>query len=898
MAGPASPRLQYLIAVAASGAAVAGLIAFPEFFRRAPFLASGGATVVVLLFGGVGPLILTQIVTLLATIYFALPPSHSFRVADPGDLGRLALFLGLFALADLLAWRLERTRRTGLGRERALRESETRYRHLLEQASDGIVLASPAGQFLLVNQRVCEMLGYTESELLALPLSAVYAPGELEAEPMGWEELGQKSVVLRERRLRRKDGSIFFAELSVRRTADGLAQAIVRDITDRRRAVEALRSERDLLDGILATSVAGILVVDLSGRVVFANPQAETVLGLPREELIGLMGFPDGWRLLDLDGTPVQDEQRATRRVLQTGEPLHDLRFILEVPYHPRRVLSINAEPLKDASGAITAGVLSIQDITAEQDAQRGLREREEQLQRITSAVPGVVYQYIVDPEGNGCFAFVSERARELLGVDPEEIREDATRMAARIDPDDLRAMGEAFQRARQTLEPVSLDFRIREPGDHVRWFRAIATAIPGRTPGWVTWNGVIVEITERKRLEEELLQSQKMESLGRLAGGVAHDFNNLLTVIRGYADVLSGEFGESDPRLTEIREIRRAADRATALTRQLLMISRRQVLLPREVDLNALVQEMGRMLRRVLGEDIDIVTAPGADLGLVRADPGQLEQVILNLAVNARDAMPAGGALTIETGRMAITPGRELPGTRGVPPGDYIVLRVGDTGVGISREVQTKIFEPFFTTKPVGEGTGLGLSTVYGIVQQSNGVITVDSEPGSGTSFRIFLPRLLRTEGARPEVAAPRPAVPVGERRATVLLVEDDDSVRQLTRRILEQFGFLVREARNGAEALTMIDIGTRRVDAVVSDVVMPGMGGRELIGRLRVRRPELPVLFLSGYTREELSEEVQAYSNQAFLQKPYSPDALATALEELLADTVPPPNGPATAG
>jgi len=890
--------MRYLIAVAVSAVAVAGMIAFPEFFRQAPFLATGGATVIVLLFGGVGPTILAQVLTLIGTTYLALSPAQSFRVSDPAELGRLALFLGLFALADLLAWRLERARQAGLDRERALRESETRYRHLLEQASDGIVLASPEGRFTLVNQRVCEMLGYTESELLALPLAAVYAPGELEEEPMAWEELGRRSVVLRERRLQRKDGSVFFAELSVRRTADGLAQAIVRDITDRRRAVEALRSERDLLEGILATSVAGILVVDLSGRVVFANPQAETALGLPRDELIGLVGFPPGWRLLDLDGTPVSDDQRATHKVLETGEPLHDLRFLLEVPYRPRRVISINAAPLKDASGTITAGVLSIQDITAEQDAQRGLREREEQLQRITSAVPGVVYQYLIDPEGKGSFAFVSEGARELLGVDPKEIREDATRMASRIDPDDLQAMDEAFQRARQTLESVSLDFRIREPGDHVRWLRAIATATPDRAAGWVTWNGVIVEITERKRLEEELLQSQKMESLGRLAGGVAHDFNNLLTVIRGYADVLSGEFSESDPRLTEVREIRRAADRATALTRQLLTISRRQVLLPREVDLNALVQEMDRMLRRVLGENIHIVTIPGAELGLVRADPGQLEQVVLNLAVNARDAMPGGGTLTIETAHLTIVPGRDLPGTRGVSPGDYVVLRVGDSGVGISREVQTKIFEPFFTTKPVGEGTGLGLSTVYGIVQQSNGVVTVESEPGSGTSFRIFLPRLSRKEGVRPEVPPARPAPPAGDRRATILLVEDDDSVRQLTRRILEQLGFLVREARNGAEALTMIDIGTRRVDAVVSDVVMPGMGGRELIGRLRVRRPELPVLFLSGYTKDELSEEIQAYSNQSFLQKPYSPDALATALEALLADTVPQSNGPATAG
>ena len=267
-----------------------------------------------------------------------------------------------------------------------------------------------------------------------------------------------------------------------------------------------------------------------------------------------------------------------------------------------------------------------------------------------------------------------------------------------------------------------------------------------------------------------------------------------------------------------------------------------------------------------------------------MRADPSQLEQVLLNLAVNARDAMPEGGTLTIETRRAIIAAGREDAATRGVPPGDYVVFRVSDTGTGMDRETQAKIFEPFFTTKPLGEGTGLGLSTVYGIVQQSNGVITVESEPGGGHEIRIFLPRIaesaraLRTDAAAAGTGRARPA------GATVLLVEDDDGVRRLTRRVLEQYGFGAVEARTGAEALELLNREQPRIDAVVSDVVMPGMSGRELVGRLAAPRPELPVVFLSGYTGDEVSEEVRAQPRQTFLQKPFSPDALAAALEELL--------------
>jgi two-component system, cell cycle sensor histidine kinase and response regulator CckA len=846
---PGSSRRRWYQLALMFSAVTAGLLLFPELFRAAPFFA---ATAVV-----------------------------------------LTTLLVLLVVTEGLAWRLERKRPAGALREREFRESETRYRHVLEQASDGILLAAADGCLVLANQRICELLGYREAELLEMPLTALYADGEPEQTPPDWDELPPSSVVLRERRLRRKDGSTLLAELSVRRTADGSAQAIVRDITERRRAEEAMRSEHALLESILATSVAGVMVVTPGGQVVFLNPTAEAALGITRAQLADRTELPTGWNLLSLEGEPLPRYDLPARRVISTGAAVRDARLIVERPDGVRRILSINAAPLRDGAGQITSVVLSLADITEQQLAQQAIEESEQQLQHITSAVPGVVYQYVVGPGAECRFTFMSERAQDLFGVSAGDILADSSSWWAMVDPEDHETATRAFRAPAAMLQPRTLDFRVRGPAEQVRWMRDIATPVPARDPERIIWNGVIIDITDRKRLEEELLQSLKMDSLGRLAGGVAHDFNNLLTVIRGYADVLSGQLGGEDPRLSEVREIRRAADRATSLTRQLLAMSRRQVLVPREVDLNALVLDMERMLRRVIGEDIDIVIVAGAELGRVRADPGQLEQVLLNLAVNARDAMPEGGSLTISTIRIRLAPGRDEPAAGGVPPGDYLVLGVADTGAGMDQDTRRKIFEPFFTTKPAGEGTGLGLSTVYGIVRQSGGAITVESEPGKGTRFRVFLPRVADHVPAGASPAASGPARSGIAHRRLVLLVEDDPSVRQLTCRMLEQFGYEVIPAADGAEALQLLSGLGAGVDAVVSDVVMPGLGGMELISQLRARWPELPVLLLSGYAGEEVYSGPQE-SRQAFLQKPFSPDALAAALDDLLADARP----PATAG
>jgi PAS domain S-box-containing protein len=877
------------VVIVCSGAAIAALRLAPDFLSATPFLPSGFASLLVLVVAGVLPALATQMITLLATSWFLLPPVGSFTMSHPADLGRFALFLGFYGLVDLIALRLERIRATSAERKRALLESQNRYRFLLEQASDGIVLVHPDGHFLMINQRTCELLGYEHEELMQLPLTGIFAPGELDRVPLAWDDIKRMPIVLRERRMQRKDGTSFDAEISIRRTQDGSAQAIIRDITERRRAEEALRKERDLLDGILTTSVAGILVVDPEGRPLFLNAQAERVLGVTREMVDGRTDLPPGWRFTTLDGAPLPDDERPTFRVVTTGEPVQGARLALERPDGRRLVLTINAAPLRDGERRITAVVLSVADITEQAGALDAVRESEEKLQRVTEAVPGVVYQYEAGPGDADRFTFVSDRALEFLGVSPEDVLADASRAWGRVHPGDRLAMHEAFQRNMVTLAPWSFDFRVTGPEGRVQWLRDIATALPGREPGQSIWSGVILDVTERKRLEEELLQSQKMDSLGRLAGGVAHDFNNVLTVIRGYADVLMHEFSDADPRQGEVKEIRRAADRATALTRQLLAVSRRQVLVTRPVDLNLLVAEMERMLRRVIGEDISIITQAADDTGWVRADTGQLEQVMLNLAVNARDAMPRGGTLTIETRRIVVRePSRDHPRARRVPPGDWAMLRMSDTGSGMDAATLSKVFEPFFTTKPVGEGTGLGLSTVYGIVQQSNGHITVDSAPGAGTTFRVFLPRFAKSEEPEVDVPRRRAMPPKQGRRATVLLVEDDDSVRQLTQRVLDEFGYDVIEARSGIEALARINDENTPIDAVVTDVVMPGMSGREMAERLRSTRPRLPVLFLSGYTGDEVMLGEDA-PNQSFLQKPYSPDSLAAALDELLADSRP---------
>jgi len=393
---------------------------------------------------------------------------------------------------------------------------------------------------------------------------------------------------------------------------------------------------------------------------------------------------------------------------------------------------------------------------------------------------------------------------------------------------------------------------------------------------------GVVVlsiDITESRKLEAQLRHAQKMEAVGRLAGSVAHDFNNMLSVILGYSSMLLSDLKPVDPLRADIDLIRVAGEKAAALTRQLLAFSRQQVLAPKVVDLNEVVQESERMLRRLLGEDIELVTLYGRSLSRVLVDPNQMDQVVMNLALNARDAMPTGGKLTIET-RDVVLDEAYTADHFNVTPGPHVMLAVSDTGIGMDKETQTRIFEPFFTTKELGKGTGLGLSTVFGIVHQSGGNIWVYSEPGSGSTFKVYLPR-----AERDEVEVVDFVQPVTLRGSeTILLVEDQDEVRRVAQEILTRHGYHVLAAQNAGEALLSCERHPRTIQLLLTDVVMPQMSGRELAERLAQIRPDMKVLYMSGYTDNAIIHHGILDSGAAFVQKPILPDLLARRVREVL--------------
>jgi signal transduction histidine kinase/CheY-like chemotaxis protein len=405
------------------------------------------------------------------------------------------------------------------------------------------------------------------------------------------------------------------------------------------------------------------------------------------------------------------------------------------------------------------------------------------------------------------------------------------------------------------------------------------ASKVTGATRARATrLRGSHVDITERAELQAQFLQAQKMEAIGRLAGGVAHDFNNLLCVILSTSAYMLSEMAPSDEMRQDIEEIAKAGERAAALTRQLLLFSRQQVVAPRVVDLNDVLENMRAMLDRIVGEDVEIRRPTGQAKGHVRIDPGSLEQVVMNLIVNARDAMPKGGKLTLETSDVVLDEAyaRENVGAR---PGPHVLLAVADTGVGMDRKTLARIFEPFFTTKGVGKGSGLGLSTVFGIVQQSGGSVRVYSEPGAGTTFKIYLP-------AVDEAATLRTHIPPASLNGTdtILLVEDEEQVRNVARSILVRHGYKVLEAKSAAEAQEVCEAHGGAIHLLLSDVVMPGMSGPELVKRFAVRWPRIRVLCMSGYTDERIVEHGAVGARFAFLQKPITPDSLARKVREVL--------------
>ncbi len=614
---------------------------------------------------------------------------------------------------------------------------------------------------------------------------------------------------------------------------------------------QLLRTLLDQMPGFLWT-------VDRELRFTSSLGAALRALGLQPNQVVGMTLF-EYFDSDDPDLLPIA----AHRRALEGKESEYEFSW-------GDRKYRCHVEPFRDESGAVSGAIGVAFDMTEAKQAEETLRRERYFSEAATGSLPGLFYLF----DEGGRFLRWNRNLERLTGY--------SARQVAKMSPLDFfvgedrrtieESIQEAFEKGRTTAE---VDLVSRDGTRTPYFFTGELVVLDDRR----CIVGTAIDLVERRRLESQLRQSQKMEAIGRLAGGVAHDFNNVLTVILSNSEMLAGGLGPEDPRRQELIEIRDAAQRAATLTRQLLAFSRKQVLKPRVLSLNAVVVTLEKMLRRLIGEDIELATELQPELWAVEADPGQLEQIIMNLAVNARDAMPEGGRLSIATDNADIDDGfarEHFP----MVPGRYVMLAVSDSGAGMDAETQRHIFEPFFTTKPRGRGTGLGLSMVYGIVKQSGGYIWAYSEPGEGAKFEVYFPC---AEGDRSDAKAALATGSALPGKETVLLAEDEDSVRRLARRILEEVGYTVLEARGATEALRISEGWDGPIDLLLTDVVMPELNGRELAERLSVLRPRIQILYISGYTDHEILDGIIGPGNN-FLQKPFTPEALTNKVREAL--------------
>jgi two-component system cell cycle sensor histidine kinase/response regulator CckA len=515
--------------------------------------------------------------------------------------------------------------------------------------------------------------------------------------------------------------------------------------------------------------------------------------------------------------------------------------------------------------------------------AKSELRAAEARYRTLVERLPAITY--IAELGADGAWHYVSPQIETMLGFPPAEWLSDRMNWMNHIHPDDRAIALAAEKLFQETHELFQAEYRMFARDGRLLWFRDEGVLLQTGGPG-LLMQGVMYDITERKRLEDQLRHSQKMEAVGQLAGGVAHDFNNLLMLIQAHNEHLRDRLAPDDPARKDALEIENAVTRAASLTGQLLAFSRKQVLRPKVLDLNGVLADVGKMLHRLIGENIELTVVPAASLGRVKADPGQMEQVILNLAVNSRDAMPYGGRLTIETSDVELDED-DSQDLEGAPPGKYVMLTVSDTGSGMDTETQAHMFEPFFTTKALGKGTGLGLATVYGVVKQSDGWIWVDSEPGRGTTFKIHLPRVEDHEAeelpalAGSQTVSALPAAAKGTE--TVLVVEDQDGIRDIVGESLRRNGYRVLIAVDGDQALQMAATYADPIHLLITDLVMPNIGGRELAQRLTPLRPQMKVLFMSGYS-EYAAESDDFDPSTMVLQKPFSLDALVRNVRQVL--------------
>jgi PAS domain S-box-containing protein len=777
--------------------------------------------------------------------------------------------------------------------EEALRESEERYRNLVENAHDIIYEQDLKGNYTSANKAAEMITGYTLEESLKLNSSQMVAPEYQEkARDMLRRKLAGKTVTAYELEVIAKDGRRIPVEVNTRLVIhDGVpigVQGIARDITERKLAEENLRRQLDFTNVIAASLGEGLYALDRNGKVTFMNPAAEAALGWNFEELRGREAH-DVIHFQDLDGMHKPVEDCTLLGVIRSGQAVKVDNDVFTRKDGTMFPVAYTSAPIV-SSGQPIGAVLAFHDITERKRAEEELRESEERYRLLFESNPQPMWVYDVETLS---FLAVNQSAVAHYGYSRDEFLEMTIKD---IRPEeDIPSMVKAIAEFSGGVDAASLWRHRKKDGTIINVeITAHSLVFDGRRAELILAN----DVTERKRLEaalllseEQLRQSQKLEAIGQLAGGVAHDFNNLLTAINGYSELSIRRLGDGHPVATYLEEIKKAGDRAANLTRQLLAFGRKQLLQPLSLNLNEVVSDMSKMLMRLIGENISFQTKLSPDLKRIKADPGQVEQVLVNLVVNARDAMPRGGVLTIETANGELDQDYASRHVA-VVPGKYAMLAVSDTGIGMDAEVQAHVFEPFFTTKEKGKGTGLGLSTVYGIVKQSGGNIWVYSEPGQGTSFKVYLPLI---EDELESSPAPVIESPVQQGSETVLLVEDEEMVRKLVSQLLEGNGYRVLMADGGEEAIELFTNYKEPIDLLITDVVMPKMSGKEVADQLKNVHPETKVLYMSGYTDEAIVHQGIVDADIAFIQKPFSENALARKVREVLnAEAAPDVLGP----
>ncbi|PKN30373.1 MAG: PAS domain-containing sensor histidine kinase [Deltaproteobacteria bacterium HGW-Deltaproteobacteria-21] len=774
----------------------------------------------------------------------------------------------------------------GEGAYDEIRVSEEKYRQLFELESDAVWLVDNETERIVeANAAAAALYGYTREELLTIKATDLSAEPEKSRQAMN-DKCGRISV----RKHRKKDGTVFPVEISAsyfERQGRSVHIAAIRDVTLRTRAEEAMRESERRMAQIIEFLPDATFVIDTQGKVTAWNRAMESLTGVSAQDMLGrsryayALPFYGRERPVLIDCALKRDEEiaRTYSSFYDEGTRLVSETYLSDFKGAGPAWLWNTATPLYDPEGKVIGAIESIRDITAHKNAEEELREA----QRIAR-----MGRWELNLSNNRLHW--SETIFELFEIDPSEFVPSYEAFLETVHPDDRQALHRAYTESIHNRTPYQLSHRLLMKDGRIKWVNEICRTDYDRQGQPLRSVGTVQDITEikhaaeeRERLQAQLLQAQKMESVGRLAGGVAHDFNNMLGIISGHAELALAQADPNAPLLQNLEEIVKAAQRSSDLVRQLLAFARKQTISPKVLDLNDAVSGILDMLQRLLGEDIALDWLPGKATWSIRVDPSQIHQILANLLINSRDAMPDGGKITIETANVVFDES-SCRDHEGALPGEYVLLAVTDTGCGMTREVLERIFDPFFTTKEVGRGTGLGLSTIYGIVKQNNGFIDVYSEPRNGTAIRIYLPRaegepVLRTKG--PEKRSSRGGI------ETILVVEDEESLLEIGKVFLERQGYTVLAARSSVEALRLAGEFPGVIHLVMTDVVMPDMNGRELAEKLQALRPSIKSLYMSGYPADVIAHHGVLDPDVFFVEKPFSLTDLAEKVREVLDKT-----------